>query len=100
MDTSGNITCPASLTCAATGTPAEYNVTGVNNQTVTVTTPAATLTNTLNPGTPLTLTLTGPSSVALSATGTANFKLGGSLPILSSTKDGLYKGDLQVTVNY
>jgi hypothetical protein len=102
MDTAGVLTCPATLTCAASGTPAQYKVTGTNNQVVFITAPNVTLTNAANPGTPLTLTLAGPASVTLPNSGTTgtNFSLGGSLPIAATTKDGTYVGDLNVTVNY
>jgi hypothetical protein len=102
MDTAGALTCPATLTCAATGTPAQYQVTGTNNQVVFITAPNVTLTNAANPGTPLTLTLSGPASVTLPNSGSTgtSFSLGGSLPIAASTKDGTYVGDLNVTVNY
>ena len=102
MDTAGNLTCPATLTCSATGTPAQYKVTGTNNQVVQITKPDVTLTNVGNPGTPLTLVLSGPATVTLpnsGATGTT-FNLGGSMAISASTKDGTYVGDLNVTVNY
>ena len=42
MDTAGALTCPAPLTCATTGTPAPYKVTGTNNQVVQVTAPNVT----------------------------------------------------------
>lgn len=102
MDTTGKITCPATLTCAATGTAASYKVTGTNNQVVQVTAPNVTLTNAGNPGTPLTLTLTGPATVTLPANGATGttFNLGGSMAITAATKDGTYVGDLNVTVNY
>ena len=99
---SGSLTCPATLTCAGTGTPAEYTVTGTNNQVVFITKPNVTLTNTANPGTPLTLVLTGPTQITLPNSGASgiNFKLGGDLAILATTKEGVYQGDLAVTVNY
>jgi Mat/Ecp fimbriae major subunit len=102
MDITGKITCPATLTCAATGTAAQYKVTGTNNQVVQITAPNVTLTNAGNPGTPLTLTLTGPATVTLPNSGTTGttFNLGGSMAIAASTKDGTYVGDLNVTVNY
>jgi len=102
LDTAGNITCTVDLTCSATGAPAEYKVTGTNNQQVTINKPNVTLTNTANPGTPLTLVLSGPSSVTLPNSGTTgvNFKLGGSITIPSSTRGGLYTGDMTVTVQY
>lgn len=98
----GTLTCPATLTCSGTGTPAEYTVTGTNNQVVQITAPDVTLTNAANPGTPLTLVLTGPTSVTLPNSGATgiNFKLGGDMAIAASTKDGTYVGDLNVTVNY
>jgi hypothetical protein len=102
MDTAGTITCTANLTCTATGTPAEYKVTGTNNQVVNITKPNVTLTNATNPGTDLTLVLAGPTQVTLPNSGAtgANFKLGGSIAIAATTKDGVYTGDLNVTVDY
>jgi Mat/Ecp fimbriae major subunit len=102
MDTAGALTCPATLTCATTGTPAQYKVTGTNNQVVQVTAPNVTLTNSGNPGTPLTLVLNGPATVTLPNSGASGttFNLGGSMAIAASTKDGTYVGDLNVTVNY
>jgi Mat/Ecp fimbriae major subunit len=99
---SGTLTCPATLTCSGTGTPAEYTVTGTNNQVVFITKPNVTLTNSGNPGTPLTLVLTGPTQITLPNSGASgiNFKLGGDLAILATTKEGVYQGDLAVTVNY
>lgn len=104
MAATGGITCSASLTCAATGTPAEYKVTGTNNQVVNITKPDVTLSNSANPGTPLTLVLNGngPTSVTLPNAGATgiNFKLGGAIAIAATTKDGLYTGNLSVTVDY
>ena len=104
MDATGAITCSTNLTCGTTGTPAEYKVTGTNNQVVNITKPNVTMTNAGNPGTPLTLVLNGfgPTSVTLPNSGSTgiNFKLGGSIAIAASTKDGLYTGDLAVTVDY
>lgn len=102
MDTAGNITCPATLTCSATGTPAGYKVTGTNNQTVQVNAPNVTLLNVGNPGTPLTLVLSAPATVLLPNSGASGttFNVGGSMAIAASTKDGTYAGDLAVTVNY
>ena len=102
LSNAGTLACPATLTCAGTGTPAEYTVTGTNNQVVFITKPNVTLTNTANPGTPLTLVLTGPTQITLPNSGAngMNFKLGGDLAILATTKEGVYQGDLAVTVNY
>jgi hypothetical protein len=110
IDMNGVITCTVSLACAATGTAAEYTVTGTNNQVVTVTKPNATLTNTDGSGATLTLVLngaaagpnSGPTTVQLPNSGVngANFTLGGSIAIAASTREGLYEGDLNVTVDY
>ena len=102
MDTAGNLTCTASLTCTAAGTPAGYNVTGSNNQVVNITKPDVTLTNGANPGTPLTLVLSGPTQVTLTSSGAPgnNFNLGGSIAIAATTNDGVYTGQLAVTVDY
>ena len=102
LGANGSVTCDTTLTCATTGTPAEYKVTGTNNQVVTITKPPVTLTNTTNPGTDLTLTLTGQGTLTLTNAGApgTNFKLGGDLNIPAATKEGTYTGDLNVTVNY
>jgi hypothetical protein len=102
LSNTGALVCPATLTCAASGTPAEYTVTGSNNQVVFVTKPNVTLTNQSDSTQTLTLVLTGPASVTLPNSGTSgiNFKLGGDLAIAASTKEGVYQGDLAVTVNY
>jgi len=104
MDNAGAITCTGGLTCAATGTPAEYTVKGTNNQIVYITKPNVTLNNTANPGTPLTLVLNGhgPTQVLLTNSGQAglNFKLGGEISIAANTLEGDYNGTLAVTVDY
>jgi hypothetical protein len=102
MDTAGNITCPSTLTCAGSGTAAGYKVTGTNNQVVQISKPNVTLTNQSDSTQTLTLVLTGPSQVTLPNSGASgiNFKLGGDLAIAASTKEGVYQGDLNVTVNY
>jgi hypothetical protein len=103
LSNAGALTCPATLTCASTGTPAEYTVTGTNNQVVFITKPNVTLNNLTDTTAPsLTLVLTGPTQVTLPNSGVTgmNFKLGGDLAILATTKEGVYQGDLAVTVNY
>ena len=98
----GAITCDGGLICAATGTAAQYRVTGTNNQTVTITKPPVTLTNSVNPGTPLTLTLTGPDTLTLDNSGAigSTFNIGGSMGVSASTNEGVYTGELAVTVDY
>ena len=98
----GGLSCTGGLTCAATGTAASYLVTGTNNQVVTVTAPDVSLTNAANPGTPLTLDLNAPTTVTLPNSGASgqNFSVGGSIAVAASTRDGVYTGDLAVTVDY
>jgi Mat/Ecp fimbriae major subunit len=98
----GAISCPSTLTCSASGTPAEYKITGTNNQVVNITKPNVVLSNAGNPGTPLTLVLTGPTQVTLPNSGAAgtNFRLGGTIAISAASKDGVYTGVLNVTVDY
>lgn len=98
----GALSCTGGLVCAATGTPAAYLVTGTNNQVVTVSAPDVTLTNAANPGTPLTLDLTAPTTVTLPNSGASglDFSVGGSIAVAASTREGVYTGDLNVTVDY
>jgi hypothetical protein len=98
----GALSCTGGLTCATTGTAAAYLVTGTNNQVVTVTAPDVSLINAANPGTPLTLDLTAPTTVTLPNSGATgfNFSVGGSIAVAASTRDGVYNGDLNVTVDY
>jgi hypothetical protein len=106
IDTSGNIVCTTgALACATTGSAASFKVTGSNGWVVTVNTPDATLNNqTDSTAAPLTLVMNGhaPTSVTLPNSGTngTNFNVGGSIAIPASVKDGVYQGDLNVTVNY
>jgi hypothetical protein len=60
------------------------------------------LINAANPGTPLTLDLTAPTTVTLPNSGATgfNFSVGGSIAVAASTRDGVYNGDLNVTVDY
>lgn len=101
MDNAGNLTCSGGLTCAATGQAAQYNITGTNNQLVTVTAPDVTLTNTVS-STTLALRVDAPASVRLTNAGApgTNFSFGGRIPIPASTAEGLYEGYLDVTVEY
>lgn len=101
MDKTGTITCVATaLTCGATGSAATYNVTGTNNQPVTVTAPNVSLTGS-NGGT-LTLVLSAPTTVTLTNAGSpgTDFSIGGSIAIPASVNEGPYTGDLNITVEY
>lgn len=98
----GAVTCGAGLVCNS-GTPAaaQYNVNGTNNQVVQIFTATSTLTN-ANDATTLTFTPAAPGTVTLPNSGTAgvNFNVGGSITILPATTDGVYTGNMNVTVDY
>ncbi|WP_037498640.1 DUF4402 domain-containing protein [Sphingomonas jaspsi] len=95
--------CAGGLTCSGTVQSAQYKVTGTNNFTVNVTATASNLTNTTSGGNELlSFTPDAPATVALGNSGASgvNFTVGGSISIASTTVDGLYKGDINVTVDY
>lgn len=95
----GAITCGTGLTCSATGKQAIFNVAGSNNQTVKIATTAANITNgTTN----LLFTPNAPATVLLTNSGAPgnNFNVGGSFAIDTATTDGVYTGNLIVTVDY
>jgi hypothetical protein len=97
----GTLNCPAAnFTCSGTTSAAVYNASG-NRGPITVTADAtATLTNAL--GETLTMTLSAPTTVTLTNSGSpgTNFGVGASLPLTNDTKDGVYSGTFNVTVNY
>ena len=77
-----------------------YNVRGTNNQVVNIIKNTSTLTGS-NGGT-LTLTPVGQANVTLTNSGApgADFNVGGSIVIGAATVDGLYVGNINVTVDY
>lgn len=95
----GVITCGAGLTCPATGKQAIFNVTGSNAQVVKVITAAANISNGV---TNLSFTPSAPATVTLTNSGApgTNFSVGGSFNIDTATTDGVYVGNLNVTVDY
>lgn len=99
MSQAGGITCGAGLTCAGTGKQAIFNVAGSNNQVVKITTVAA---NISNGTTNLLFTPSAPATVTLTNSGApgTNFNVGGSFTIDTTTTDGVYTGNLNVTVDY
>ncbi len=89
---------------------AGFNVTGPNNQQLTITLPAsASMTNGANSigvnsftaGAGLTGIFTSPNILTLSATGAGDFKVGASHDIIPNTHPaGVYNGPFTVTVSY
>jgi len=101
MSQAGAISCTAAtLVCAASGTPAEFTVTGTNNRVVQINASNSTITNgtdTLN------FTVNAPATVTLPNSGVGNginFTVGGSIAVFETTSPGLYAGNMNVTVQY
>ena len=95
--------CTGALTCSGTVTQARYNVTGTNNMTLNIASTASNLTNTTSGGSEtLAFTPNAPLTVGLTNSGAPgnNFNVGGSISIAPATVDGLYVGDIEVTVDY
>ena len=92
----------ANVVCSGTNQVAKYNVTGTNNQTVTISAPNVTLTNQNDNTKTLLMTVDSPGTLALSNSGNTgvDFPLGGSITVASTTTDGVYLGTFNVTVDY
>ena len=91
----------AELVCSGTTSVATYNVQGTNNQVVTIIKTPSNLTN-ANDGSTLTFTPLGAASVTLTNSGVpgTDFNIGGSITVGTATTDGLYTGEVEVTVDY
>ncbi len=103
IDSDGVFSCTnTNVTCSGATQVAMYNVTGTNNQTVTISAPDITLTNANDPTQMLVMSVDNPGSVLLGNSGAAgvDFSLGGSITVDSTTVDGVYSGDFDVTVDY
>ena len=93
--------CANGVTCQGNGVQsARYNVTGTNNQTVNIVASSVNLTSGSN-----TLVFTPNwtnNTVVLTSSGSPgnNFDLGGSIDLTTATPEGLYTGNLVVTVDY
>ncbi len=104
VDQSGAVaTCGGgtNLVCSDPTTAANFTVIGTNNQTVTLTVPATVTLNGSNGGS-LDMAVDAPASVALGASGNSgvDFGIGGTLTIDSSTVDGVYTAQFDVTAEY
>ena len=97
---SGVLTCGAGLICSGVPRQAIFNVTGSNGQVARISTATSILTN--GSGGTIMFTPSAPASVTFtnSGSGGLNFGVGGSIPLTSSTSDGLYSGTVEVTVDY
>lgn len=90
----------AEVTCSDLTTVPTYNVKGTNGMVVNITKTASSLTGS-NGGT-LAFTPTGPNTVTLPNSGNAgfDFQIGGDIDIVPATVDGVYTGNINVTVDY
>lgn len=99
LTSAGALSCTAGLTCSTTGIPATFNVAGSKQQLVHIYTIASNFTN----GT-TTLQVTPSAAATLSLTNSGSpgtdFNVGGAFPIDSNTTEGVYTGNLNVTVDY
>jgi len=88
------------VVCSGTTSVPTYNVTGTNREVVTVF-KTASLLNGSNGGT-LAFRPTGPATVTLPNSGNTgvDFTIGGEIDIVPATVDGLYTGNINVTVDY
>ena len=95
--------CTGALTCSGTVSAAEYNVTGTKAITVNIAATASDLTNTTSGNNEkLVFTPNAPATHTLANSGApgSNFNVGGAITIAPTTVDGLYVGDIDVTVDY
>jgi hypothetical protein len=102
MSQAGVVACGSGgLTCLGTPVSAQFNVQGTNNQVVQIFAVASPLTN-ANDGTTLSFTPNAPATVTMTNAGApgSNFNVGGSIIITPTTTDGVYSGNMAVTVDY
>lgn len=89
------------LVCSGTTSIATYNVQGTNNQVVSIIKTPSNLTN-ANDGSTLVFTPVAANTVTLTNSGApgTDFGVGGSITIGTGTTDGVYTGEVEVTVDY
>ncbi|MEO5640575.1 MAG: DUF4402 domain-containing protein [Sphingomicrobium sp.] len=99
LTSAGALSCTTGLTCSSTGIPATFNVAGSNNQKVFIYTAASNFTNGI---TTLQITPSAAAFTTLTNSGApgTDFNVGASFPITSATTEGVYTGNLTVTVDY
>lgn len=98
VSTSGARTCGTGLVCSGASTAAGFDVTGSNNQIITITVPANV---TLSSGANTMLASLAASNATLTLTGNAgSFSVGGTLAVGANQVDGDYSGSFNVTADY
>ena len=95
---------PGELTCSGPIVPARYNVQGTKGAQVRITAANSNLVNTTSGGgeTLLFTPSIVSSTLTLASSGSpgTNFDVGGFITIRPTTVDGIYVGDLDITVDY
>lgn len=101
VSSAGVATCTGGTTCAGSPKQAIFNLTGTNNQVVRIFSAATNLTN-ANDSTTIVFTPAPPATVTMPNSGNtgANFNVGGAIAITTTTTDGVYTGNMNVTVDY
>ncbi|HEX6219371.1 MAG TPA: DUF4402 domain-containing protein [Sphingomicrobium sp.] len=104
VDQSGGFSCTnANVTCSGTNAEARYHLAGTNQQVVDITvSPSITLNNLTDGVSALSMTVDAPASVNMPNSGNAGaeFGVGGSISVDSTTPDGVYQGVFDVTADY
>jgi hypothetical protein len=103
LTAAGGFTCGAgNLTCSGTPATALYNVQGSNNTVVRILVGSSSLTNGSGGSVAFTALAPTPASVTLTSSGVPgdDFNVGGEITILPTTPEGVYSGNMDVTVDY
>jgi hypothetical protein len=103
LTAAGGFTCGAgNLTCSGTPVTAQYNVQGSNNAVVRILVGASSLTNGTGGTVAFTPLAPSPATVTLTNSGApgSNFFVGGQITVLPTTAEGVYSGNIDVTVDY
>jgi hypothetical protein len=104
LTAAGGFTCGGgNLTCSGTPVTAQYNVQGTNNAVVRILVGASSLNRVGGGGTvAFTPLAPSPASVTLTSSGVPgdDFFVGGEITILPATVEGVYSGNMDVTVDY
>jgi hypothetical protein len=97
----GVLTCPGGFTCSGTPRPAILNVSGSNGNVVRITALPSDLVNATD-GSKLRFTPVAPPTITLTNSGSPgkDFNMGGSIVIPSTAADGVYSGNIEVTIDY
>lgn len=96
----GVLSCPAGATCVGAAVPGIMNIQGSKQQVIRITVAPANLVNSTD-GSSIPLTPDAPATITLTNSGFpgTDFNIGGSIAI-PSTADGIYGGNVVVTVDY